>query len=122
MLREYPGTKGFIVNAAMAATGPDVQVVVLNNQGQAFHTVRQANGNWQSGGFQPLSGVLKDIGRIQSLTAAATGDGLQIGAVSSDGKLYHAKRTSNGDVGVAGTRSVIYRILACSSFLRGTVN
>ncbi|MFJ5229057.1 transglycosylase family protein [Kitasatospora sp. NPDC088391] len=74
----------------------DAQLVAVGNDGNVYHSVRQANGSWQ--GWGPVAGVGGAANFAASsigITSTPNGDA-QLVAVGNDGIAYHNARFYGG--------------------------
>jgi hypothetical protein len=77
-----------------AGVGHDLHVVAIDgidNGGPIWHTVRNADGTWQSG-FDTVAGSLS----FNYVACAGVGDELQVVGITSGGQLWHTIRHADG--------------------------
>ncbi len=79
-----------------AGTGGDLHVVSLTEGGKLWHTIRFANGSWQSSFGDVNAQESNDPGPFTAISCAAAGANLHVVCLTSDGKLWHTIRFANG--------------------------
>jgi uncharacterized protein YkwD len=92
---------GATPNTGTAPTGTEpgtLHLTAVTSDGKLWHTIRYTNGNWA-----PFSDVKAHTGAPGSIVAAAVqvigsgaGSALHLGAITSDGRLWHTIRQSDG--------------------------
>lgn len=90
------GDTGDPTDVAVAAVDGDLQMIVLSNGGTKYqHTLRHSSdGSWEP--FRSLSVTLPAGLTLESVGAARVDDELQATFVTSDGRLLHTIRHSDG--------------------------
>ncbi|MFD3698870.1 peptidoglycan DD-metalloendopeptidase family protein [Streptomyces sp. NPDC058646] len=79
-----------IEDVAVAGTGNDLQLVATAAGGtKQYHGIRFGTGNWQS--FRDLSSVVSGV-TVTDVAAAAVDGELQVGLVTTDGRVLHTIR------------------------------
>jgi hypothetical protein len=79
-----------------AGAGAMLQVVGLSQNGQMWHTLRNANGTWS-----PLYGLVEsqeqnDPGPFMAVSCADVANALQLVGLSQQGQMWHTIRNANG--------------------------
>ncbi|MFT2017600.1 trypsin-like serine protease [Streptomyces sp. 796.1] len=94
-IAQAAGPISSLTSVTMAGVGDDVHLVVATDQGaRQHHAIRFANGTWQP--FRELSGLLGNV-KTTSLGAAAVAGELQVAALTSDNRLLHTVRHTDGN-------------------------
>ncbi|WP_371503098.1 hypothetical protein OG871_38035 [Kitasatospora sp. NBC_00374] len=87
------GNIGPAQDVAVAGTGADTQIVVVNGSGQQFHGARYGNGSWQP--FNALAPVIGSF--TANRVSAANIDGeFQAVFITNDGQIMHTIRDGSG--------------------------
>ncbi|MFJ7276621.1 hypothetical protein [Kitasatospora sp. NPDC098663] len=87
------GNVGPAQDVAVAGTGSDAQIVVVNNNGQQFHGARYGNGTWQP--FAELAPVIGSF--TANRVGAANIDGeFQAVFITNDDRIMHTIRDGSG--------------------------
>ena len=92
------GSPNMSARAVAIAGMPDgsSQVLAIGNDGNVYHEIRFANGNWS--GFAPLPGVGSPKMSARAVAIAGMPDGSsQVLAIGNDGNVYHEIRFANGN-------------------------
>ncbi|MBV9613831.1 MAG: hypothetical protein JO011_16105 [Ktedonobacteraceae bacterium] len=91
------GTPGVIESACATNQNGDLHILAVTGNGSVFHTIRFANGNFQSfwdGNFPP-----PDIRPVAHVACATNPNGdLHILALTRSGSLFHTIRFANGSI------------------------
>jgi subtilisin family serine protease len=69
-------------------------VVVVNAKGRLWHTIRHADGAWES--FGDVEGQAGETGMLTDASTAAIGPDLHLVAVNVHGRLWHTVRKAGG--------------------------
>ena len=76
-VRGVAGDKGIVLDVACAGVNDELHVVcVANYNGSLWHTIRHANGNWES--FGGVKGVAGDSGPVIGVACAGIGGDLHV--------------------------------------------
>jgi hypothetical protein len=90
------GPAGF-KDVGCAGAGGGLHVVGLGNDGKLWHTIRNANGGWQSSfGLIESQSSGGPASFVAVACGSADGHALQVVGVGSDGRLWHTIRNPNG--------------------------
>ncbi|WP_329562377.1 glycoside hydrolase domain-containing protein [Kitasatospora sp. NBC_01266] len=92
------GTPNMAAKRVAIAGMPDgsSQVLVIGNDGNVYHEIRFANGNWS--GFAPLPSAGSSTMAASAVAIAGMPDGSsQVLAIGNDGNVYHNIRLANGN-------------------------
>jgi hypothetical protein len=81
---------------ACAGVGDTLHVVGLSQDGQLWHTIRNADGTWQSTYGLIESQEQNDPGQFTDVACGGVGDTLQVVGLSLDGRLWHTLRNPDG--------------------------
>lgn len=79
---------------SVAEVGDDLQVVVLGEHGDVYHSILHPSGRWD--GFGRVGAVAGEVGAVTVIAAAASQGALQVAVANSVGGLYHTIRFANG--------------------------
>jgi hypothetical protein len=71
-------------------------VISLTGDGKLWHTIRFANGSWQSGFGDVKAQESNDPGPFTAVGCAGVGGDLHMISLTGDGKLWHTIRFANG--------------------------
>ncbi len=90
------GPPGFRLASCGSTDGAVVQVVGLGNDGDLWHTLRNADGTWQTD-FGKIEGEVRGGPRRFTNISCAGADGvLQVVGLGNDGNLWHTLRNADG--------------------------
>jgi hypothetical protein len=91
-----PPAPGGFARVGCAGVGNDLQLVGLGSDGQLYHSIRYAEGSWQSPFVLVESEVQGGPPRFTRVSCAGVGTDLQLVGVGSDGQLWHTIRHEDG--------------------------
>jgi hypothetical protein len=77
-----------------APLGGNLHLAAVNTDGRLWHTIRFADGSWQSFGDVELPAG--EMGDLADVAVAAVGSTLHLAAITTSGRLWHTIRFSDG--------------------------
>ena len=79
-----------------AGVGQTLHVAAVGNDGDLYHTIRDADGSWQNTFGVVKAEVAGGPARYGRVGCASTGESLQLVGVGSDAELCHTIRNPDG--------------------------
>ncbi len=95
--QESNGSRLRFTDVDCAGIGSDLHVTALARNGVIWHTIRYANGSWQSS-YGNVNNQESNGGslRFNNVGCASIGENLHLTAVGTDGNIWHTIRYGNG--------------------------
>jgi hypothetical protein len=82
--------------ASCTGVGTELHLIGTTRGGQLWHTIRQADGRWQSKWTRVADVVADGPTEFTAVTCAAAGPSVHLLGTGDDGRLYHTVRYSDG--------------------------